>query len=158
MQRRKFITLLGSATAAWPIAVRAQQAPKRMPRVGALIGFDGHDPATQRFVAAFVKALADLGWTSDRNVAVDFRYSAGDPDKNRAFAKELVSLNPDVIFVNSTSATAAVQRETSAIPVIFATVSDPVGSGFVASLAQPGAILPVLSMSRRRSPGSGLGF
>lgn len=138
MQRREFIALLGSATVARPIAVRAQQAPKRMLRVGALIGFDEHDAATQRFVAAFVKGLADLGWTSGRNVAIDFRYGAGDPDKNRAFAKELVSLNPDVIFVNSTSATSAVQRETTAIPVIFATVSDPVGSGFVASLAQPG--------------------
>jgi putative tryptophan/tyrosine transport system substrate-binding protein len=138
MQRREFITLLGGAAVGWPLAVRAQQAPKRMPRVGALIGFAEHDPATQRLVAAFVKGLANLGWTSDRNVAIDFRYGAGDPDKNRAFAKELVSLNPDVIFVNSTSATAAVQRETSAIPVIFATVSDPVGSGFVASLAQPG--------------------
>jgi putative ABC transport system substrate-binding protein len=109
-----------------------------MLRVGALIGFAEHDPATQRRVAAFLKRLADLGWTLDRNVAIDFRYGAGDADKNRAFAKELVSLNPDVIFVNSTSATAAVQRETTIIPVVFATVSDPVGSGFVASLARPG--------------------
>jgi putative tryptophan/tyrosine transport system substrate-binding protein len=137
VQRREFITLLGGAAAAWPLAARAQH-PERMRRVGALIGFDEHDPATQRLVAAFVKGLADLGWTSGRNVVIDFRFGAGDQDKNRAFAKELVSLNPDAIFVNSTSATAAVQRETTAIPVIFATVSDPVGSGFVASLAQPG--------------------
>ena len=112
--------------------------PSACREFGALIGFDEHDPATQRLVAAFIKGLADLGWTSGRNVAIDFRFGAGDPDKNRSFAKELVSLNPDAIFVNSTSATAAVHRETTAIPVIFATVSDPVGSGFVASLAQPG--------------------
>jgi putative ABC transport system substrate-binding protein len=138
MQRRDFITLLGGATGLWPFAARAQQAPKRMPRVGALIGFAERNLATQRDVAAFVKGLADLGWTSDRNVVIDFRYGAGDPNKNRAFAKELVGLNPEVIFVNSTSATAAVQRETRTIPVVFATVSDPVGSGFVTSLARPG--------------------
>ena len=137
MKRRTFITLFGSV-AVWPLAARAQQASKRMLRVGALIGFAEHDPATQRRVAAFLKGLADLGWTVDRNIAIDFRYGAGDADKNRVFAKELVSLNPDVIFVNSTSATAAVQRETNTIPVVFATVSDPVGSGFVASLARPG--------------------
>jgi putative tryptophan/tyrosine transport system substrate-binding protein len=138
MRRREFITLLGGATAAWPLAAQAQQAPKRMPRVGALIGFAEHDPATQRRVAAFLSRLADLGWKVDRNIAIDFRYGAGNADKNRAFAKELVSLNPDVIFANSTSATAAVQRETTTIPVVFATVSDPVGSGFVTSLARPG--------------------
>jgi ABC-type uncharacterized transport system substrate-binding protein len=138
MKRREFITLVGGAAATWPLAARAQQAPKRVLRVGALIGFAEHDPATQRRIAAFLKGLADLGWTLDRNVAIDFRYGAGDADRNRAFAKELVSLNPDVIFVNSTSATTAVQRETTIIPVVFATVSDPVGSGFVASLARPG--------------------
>ena len=138
MKRREFITLVGGAAATWPLAAWAQQAPKRMLRVGALIGFAEHDPATQRRVAAFLKGLAALGWTLDRNIAIDFRYGAGDADRNRAFAKELVSLNPDVIFVNSTSATAAVQRETTIIPVVFATVSDPVGSGFVASLARPG--------------------
>ena len=138
MRRREFITLIGGAAVVWPLTAHAQQMPKRMLRVGALIGFAEDDPATQREVAAFLKRLADLGWTLDRNVAIDFRYGAGDANKNRAFAKELVGLHPDVIFVNSTSATAAVQRETTIIPVVFATVSDPVGSGFVASLARPG--------------------
>ena len=138
MRRRDLVTLICGTAASWSLAAHAQQVPKRMPRVGALIGFAEDDPATQRFVAAFLKRLADLGWTLDRNAAIDFRYGAGDADKNRAFAKELVSLNPDVIFVNSTSATAAVQRETTVIPVVFATVSDPVGSGFVAGLARPG--------------------
>jgi len=109
-----------------------------MRRVGALIGFAENDPVTQRRVAAFLKGLADLGWLPDRDVTIDFRYGAGDADRNRAFAKELVGLNPDVILANSTSATAAVHRETNTIPVVFVTVSDPVGSGFVASLAQPG--------------------
>ena len=136
MRRREFIVGLG-VTAVLPLAARAQ-TPKRTPRVAALIGFAENDPATQRRVATFLKGLADLGWVPDRNFAIDFRYGAGDPDKNRTFAKELVDLNPDVIFVNSTSATAAIQRETDSIPVVFATVSDPVGSGFVASLARPG--------------------
>jgi putative ABC transport system substrate-binding protein len=137
-QRRDFTTLLGGMATAWPLMVRAQQASKPVVRVGALIGFAEHDPATQRRVAAFKAVLADLGWVADRNIAIEFRYGSGNAEQNRALAKELVSLKPDVIFVNSTSATAAVLRETSAVPVVFATVSDPVGSGFVASLARPG--------------------
>ena len=137
MRRRDFIAGLG-ATVALPLIARAQQPAKVKRKVGALIGFAENDPATQRRVAAFLKGLADLGWVPDRDVTIDFRYGAGDPDRNRTFAKELVGLNPDVILVNSTSATAAVQRETSTIPVVFLTVSDPVGSGFVASLPRPG--------------------
>ena len=136
MKRREFIVGLAGATT-WPLVARAQQAAKRMRRIGALIGFAEDDPATQRRVAAFL-VLADLGWTPDRDVTIDFRYGAGDADRNRAFAKELVGLNPDVILTSSTSATAAMQRETSTIPVVFVTVSDPVGSGFVASLPRPG--------------------
>src|SRR4051812_3871581 len=109
MRRRDFIAGLGGAAAAWPLSTHAQQTTKRMRRVGALIGFAENDPATQRRVAAFLKGLADLGWVPDRDVIIDFRYGAGDPERNRAFAKELVGLNPDVILSNSTSATAAVQ-------------------------------------------------
>lgn len=138
MKRRAFIAGLGGAAAAWPFVARAQQATRRMRRIGALIGFAENDPATRRRVAAFLKGLADLGWVPDRDVTIDFRYGAGDPERNRAFARELVDLNPEVILSNSTSATAAVQRETRTIPVVFVTVSDPVGSGFVASLARPG--------------------
>jgi ABC-type uncharacterized transport system substrate-binding protein len=137
MRRREFFTGLG-ATAALPLAARAQHAAKRLRRVGALIGFAENDPATQRRVAAFLKGLADLGWTPDRDVTIDLRYGAGDADRNRTLAKELVGLNPDVILASSTSATAAAQRETSTIPVVFVAVSDPVGSGFVASLPRPG--------------------
>jgi putative ABC transport system substrate-binding protein len=137
MRRREFIAGLGSAALA-PGTLRAQQAAKPKRRVGALIGFAEDDPRTKRLVAAFLKGLADLGWVSDRDVIIEFRYGAGDAERNRILAKELVGLNPDAILVNSTSATAAVQRETSTIPVVFATVSDPVGSGFVASLPRPG--------------------
>ena len=137
MRRREFVAVLGGA-AAWPLVARAQQSAKRMRRVGALIGFAENDPVTQRRVAAFLKGLADLGWVPDRDFTIDFRYGAGDADRNRTFAKELVGLNPDVILAASTSATAAIQRETSTIPVVFVTVSDPVGSGFVASLPRPG--------------------
>jgi putative tryptophan/tyrosine transport system substrate-binding protein len=137
MRRREFITVLGGA-AMWPLVALAQQPVKRMRKIGALIGFAENDPATGRFVASFLQGLAELGWVPDRDFTIDLRYGAGNPDRNRSFAKELVGLNPDVILVNSTSATAAMQRETSTIPVVFVTVSDPVGSGFVASLARPG--------------------
>ncbi|PWT83234.1 MAG: ABC transporter substrate-binding protein [Acidobacteria bacterium] len=137
MRRRQFLAGLGAATLCWP--ARAQQgSSRRVPRVGALIGFAEQDPVTQQIVAAFVTSLSDLGWMAHRDVSIDFRYGAGNPDQNRALAKELVALGPDVIFVNSTSATLAVQEATSTIPVVFATVSDPVGSGIVASLARPG--------------------
>ena len=137
MKRREFVAGLG-VVAVWPLAAGAQPATKPMRRIAALIGSAENDPATQRRVAAFLKGLAEWGWMPDRDVIIDFRYGAGDPDRNRNFAKGLVGLNPDVILSNSTSATAAVQRETKTIPVVFVTVSDPVGSGFVASLAQPG--------------------
>jgi len=138
MRRRDFFRGIASLAIASPFSARAQRASKQVPRLGALIGFAEHDPATERLVAAFMTSLADLSWVVDRNIAIEFRYGAGNAEKNQVLAKELVSLEPDVIFVNSTSATAAVLRETSTIPVVFATVSDPVGSGFVASLARPG--------------------
>jgi putative ABC transport system substrate-binding protein len=138
MRRRDFFRAIAGLPLASPLSAHAQQVSHRVPRVGALVGFAEHDPATKRDVEAFVLGLADLGWVADHNIAIEFRYGAGNAEKNRALAKELVSLKPDVIFVNSTSATAAIQHETSTIPVVFATVSDPVGSGFVASLARPG--------------------
>jgi ABC-type uncharacterized transport system substrate-binding protein len=140
MRRREFIAGLGAAAAS-PLPVCGQQAPKQVPRVGVLIGFAEQDPATQRLVAAFVKSLGDLGWAVDRDVSIELRYGGGNSEKNRALAKELVALKPDVIFVNSTSATLAVQGATSTVRVVFATVSDPVGSGIVASLAR----IPVVS-------------
>jgi putative ABC transport system substrate-binding protein len=134
MRRREFVAGLGLA-ATWPSVARAEQGKRR---IAALIGFAENDPATRRRVATFLQALAELGWTPNRNIAIEFRYGAGDAARNAVLAKELVGLNPEVIFVNSTSSTAAVHRETHTIPVVFATVSDPVGSGFVTSLAHPG--------------------
>src|SRR6185312_3524626 len=110
MKRRDFITLLGGGAIGWPLAARAQRGI-RTPRIGALIGFAEGDPATQRDVAAFLAGLADMGWVANRNVVIEFRYGAGNAEKNRALAKELVGLKPDVIFVTSTSATAAIQHE-----------------------------------------------
>jgi putative tryptophan/tyrosine transport system substrate-binding protein len=136
MQRREFITLLGSAAAAWPLAARAQQ-PDRMRRIGMLMGMVESDPEGQRWVQAFIQALQELGWRSGTNVRIDLRW-ATDLDHMRTFAKELVELRPDLIQVTTTPATAEVLRQTHTIPVVFSVVSDPVGSGFVQNLPRPG--------------------
>jgi putative tryptophan/tyrosine transport system substrate-binding protein len=136
MKRRELITLLGGA-AAWPLAARAQQ-PDRMRRVGVLTGFAKDDPESQRRVTAFLRGLRELGWWDGRNVRVDFRWGAGDYNRIRTYAKELVSLNPDVILVNSSSVLLPLRKETLTIPIVFVQVNDPVGSGLVASLAHPG--------------------
>jgi putative ABC transport system substrate-binding protein len=136
MQRREFIAGLGSAAAAWPAVARAQQ-PGPMRRIGVLLTSDENDPV----LAGFTQGLADLGWTDGRNLRVDVRWAAGDVNRMRMFAKELVELQPDVILAGTTPATAALQRETRTIPIVFAAVSDPVGDGFVASLPRPGGNL-----------------
>jgi putative ABC transport system substrate-binding protein len=135
LKRRHFITLLGGAAAAWPIAARAQQG-ERVRRIGVLSGFAEPDPEAQAWDAAFRKRLEELGWIDGRNVRIDYRWGAGSVERMQLFAKELVRLNPDVML--ATPATAALQRETRTIPIVFAIVSDPVGSGFIASLANPG--------------------
>jgi putative tryptophan/tyrosine transport system substrate-binding protein len=136
MRRRKFITLLGGA-AAWPLAAGAQQAD-RMRRIGVLMAFEENDPKTKDWLSNFTQGLAELGWTDRRTARMDVRWAAGSVDRMRTFAKELVELQPDVIFTGATPATAAVQRETRTIPIVFAVVSDPVGAGFVAGLPRPG--------------------
>jgi putative ABC transport system substrate-binding protein len=133
--RREFITLLGTA-AAWPIASHAQQNV-RMRRLGVLVYYDERDPEGQSSLAAFRQALEKLGWSAGRNIEVRYRYSAPGTRRDEVLAKELVAFQPDVIFAHSTAATAALQRETRTIPIVFAAVSDPVGSGFVANLARP---------------------
>src|SRR5712691_223688 len=136
MKRRQFITLLGGA-AAWPVAARAQQ-PDRLRRIGVLLGYAEGDPQAQPTLAAFMKALQELGWADGRNIRIDYRWAAGNADRMRAFAKELVSLQPDLIVGHTTPVIAALQRETRMIPIVFVIVSDPVGSGFVAGLPRPG--------------------
>ena len=130
MQRRDFITLLGSAAATWPLAARAQQG-ERVRRIGVLMSYDEDDPEVKRRVSAFTQALAGLGWTVGRNVRMDLRGAGGDTNRMRAFAQELVGLQPDIIVTNGVPATAAVQRETRTIPIVFAGVGDPVASGIV---------------------------
>jgi putative ABC transport system substrate-binding protein len=135
MRRREFIAGLG--VAAWPLVGRAQQID-RVRRVGALMQNDETDPEAKSWLSRFTQGLAELGWTDGRNVRTDVRWASGNVDRMRMFARELVGLQPDVILVMSTPATAALQRETRTIPIIFAAISDPVGSGFVAGLPRPG--------------------
>jgi putative ABC transport system substrate-binding protein len=136
MKRRDFITLLGGA-AAWPLAARAQQR-ERMRRIGWLMPGDENDPFVKPVVSAFTQALADLGWTEGRNVRMDVRAGGADINRIRALARELVGLKPDIILANTTAPTDALQRETRTIPIVFANVGDPVASGIVTRLNQPG--------------------
>src|SRR6516164_7006755 len=135
MRRRTFITLFGG-TAAWPLAARAQQGD-RVPRIGVLMPFDDHDPVIKPRVFAFERALADLGWTDSRNLRIDVRWAGGGINAIRAFAQELVGLQPDIILADGAQATTAVQRETRTIPIVFVNVGDPVASGIVAQLDRP---------------------
>jgi putative ABC transport system substrate-binding protein len=137
MRRRAFITLLGGAAAAWPIAARGQQAD-RVRRIGVLIALDEHDAEPQGWLSRFKQGLAELGWTDDHNLRLDVRWGAGSVDRMRRLAKDLVDTQPDLILSQSTPVTAALKRETQTIPIVFAIVADPVGEGFVANLARPG--------------------
>jgi ABC-type uncharacterized transport system substrate-binding protein len=136
MQRREFITLLGGA-AAFPLAARAQQ-PERMRRIGVLMSLAEDDPEEQVRYAAFVDGLQQLGWTDGRNVRIDPRWAAGDADRSRKYAAELVALAPDVILVSGGSVATALVQATRTVPIVFTQTPDPVGAGFVASLAHPG--------------------
>jgi putative ABC transport system substrate-binding protein len=136
MKRREFITLIGGAVA-WPFVVRAQQG-ERMRRIGVLMGIAEGDPSGVAGLAAFKTGLQGLGWIEGRNIRIDYRWAAADVDRMQALAKEMVSLQPDVIVGQTTQVVAALQRETKTIPIVFVIVSDPVGSGFVVSLPRPG--------------------
>jgi putative tryptophan/tyrosine transport system substrate-binding protein len=136
MRRRAFITLLGGA-AAWPLAARAQQR-ERVWRIGVLLPFAEDHPVGQARVAAFVQGLRQLGWTDGHNVRIDYRWSAGDSDNIRKFASELIALGPDVVMAFTSAAVTALRQATSTVPIVFAVVADPVGAGYVESLARPG--------------------
>ena len=137
MIRRDFITLLGGAAAAWPRAARAQQ-PDRMRRIGVLMNLAADDAEGQARIAAFVQALQRLGWSDGRNVRVDYRWAAGDAGRFHKYAEELLALLPDVILASATPSVQALQQATRTVPIVFAIVADPVGAGFVDSLARPG--------------------
>jgi putative tryptophan/tyrosine transport system substrate-binding protein len=134
--RRNFITLLGGAAAAWPLAARAQQA-ERMRRIGVLFNLAADDAEGQGRVAAFQQALQQLGWADGRNVRIDYRW-AGDTGRFRRYAEELLALAPDVVLASATPSVQALQQATGAVPIVFANVSDPVAAGIVDSLARPG--------------------
>jgi putative ABC transport system substrate-binding protein len=136
MRRREFITLVGGAAAYWPVAARAQQ-PERVRRIGGLTG-TADDSITQRRLAAFLQALQQLGWTDGHNVRVDYRWGGGDADRIRKYAAELVALAPDVILSTGGVATERVLQATRTVPIVFVSVPDPVGSGFVDNLSRPG--------------------
>ncbi len=137
MKRREFITLLGGAAAAWPLAADAQQK-ERVRRVAALMPYTANDPQAQNRNAAFLQGLQQLGWTVGQNVQIDYRWSEGSEDDTRKYAAELVGLAPDVIFTSGSAALGPLRRATRTVPIVFVLVPDPVGAGFVDSLARPG--------------------
>jgi putative ABC transport system substrate-binding protein len=136
VRRREFITLLGAA-AAWPLAARAQQG-ERVRRIGVFMSLAADDRQAQARVAAFLQGLQELGWSEGRNMRIDIRWGAGDADRNRRQAAELVALGPDVILVSGGSVVGTVLQATSSVPIVFTQTPDPVGAGFVESLARPG--------------------
>src|SRR5215475_6509534 len=136
MRRRAFITLLGGA-AAWPLAARAQQAEK-MRRIGVLMSMVESDPRGLQLITAFAQGLAELGWIVGRNVRIEYRWGAGDLDRFRRYAAELVALSPDVVLASSGSIVGAFQQASRTVPIVFVTTIDPVGGGWVESLSRPG--------------------
>jgi ABC-type uncharacterized transport system substrate-binding protein len=155
VKRREFITLIGGG-AAWPLGARAQQLD-RVRRIGVLMGFADGDSEGQAYVAAFREGLQKLGWAENRNMRIDTRWSPpADVEATQRFAKELVALQPDFIFSHNTPTTAALLQQTRTIPIIFATVADPVGSGFVASFPQPGGNVTGFTTMEPTMPGKWL--
>jgi ABC transporter substrate binding protein len=136
-RRRQFLTLLGGAAAAWPVATRAQPV-ERMRRIGMLMNLAEDDPETRARRIAFLQALQELGWSEGRNIRIDYRWGVGDTNRHRANAAELVALAPDVILAHGSPILRPLQRASRTVPIVFVMVADPVGGGFVASLARPG--------------------
>jgi putative ABC transport system substrate-binding protein len=137
IERRKFLATLGGAAVAWPLAARAQQ-PERVRCIGVLMNLAVGDPEGEARIAAFVQGLQQLGWSDGRNVRIDYRWAAGDTGRFHRYAEELLALAPDVILASATPSVQALQQATRTVPIVFAIVSDPVGAGFVDSLARPG--------------------
>jgi putative tryptophan/tyrosine transport system substrate-binding protein len=137
VRRRQFITLLGSAVAAWPLAARAQPTDQKR-RVGVLMHMSENHAEGQARVAAFREGLQELGWIDGRNLRLEVRWGVGDAERIRTFAAELVALRADVIFASASNTVAALQKATRTVPIVFAAVIDPIGAGFVESMARPG--------------------
>jgi putative tryptophan/tyrosine transport system substrate-binding protein len=137
MKRREFITLLGGTIVIWPFAARGQQ-PAQMRRIGVLMSFAADDSEGQARAAAFVQGLQQLGWIEGGNTRVDIRWGAGDADRFRRYAAELVALAPDVILAGSGATMSSLTQATRTVPIVFVVVQDPVGAGYVASLERPG--------------------
>jgi putative ABC transport system substrate-binding protein len=156
MRRREFITLVGGAAASLPIAARGQQ-PERMRRIGVLLGYAEGDLEIQTHFAAFRDGLQKLGWTERRNIRIDTRWATPrDAESPQQFAKELVALQPDLVVSNTTPTTIALLRQTRTIPIVFANLSDPIGSGLVASFAQPGGNVTGFTVSEPTQSGKWL--
>jgi putative tryptophan/tyrosine transport system substrate-binding protein len=137
MRRREFISLLGGAAAAWPFAGHAQQR-EQMRRIGVLMSAVEGDPTGLEYITAFAQALAELGWTVGRNVRIEYRWGAGDLDRFRRYAAELVALSPDVVLASAGSIVGALQQASRTVPIVFVTTIDPVGGGWVESPSRPG--------------------
>jgi putative tryptophan/tyrosine transport system substrate-binding protein len=156
MKRREFITLLGGAAAAWPLAASAQPRPVR--RVGVLMNAAATEAAPQSYVAAFVRRLRQLGWVEAQNLRIDIRWNAADAQLAKIYAAQLIGLDPEVIFTASTTNLTIIQQATSTIPVVFVQVSDPVEQGFVASIAKPGGNITGFSQYEFSIGGKWLGL
>ena len=137
MRRREFITLLGGAAAVWPLAAQAQQ-PEGMRRIGVLMTALESDSEYQTYISNLRQELQNLGWAEDRNLRIDYRWGALNPESRRQFAKELVAMQPDVVFSQNTPTTTTLHQQTQTVPIVFVLVSDPIGSGFVTSFPRPG--------------------
>ena len=147
LRRRQFLTLLGSAAVAWPLAARAQQPRERMRRIGVLNPLAADDPQSQRRMTAFVQGLQQFGWTDGRNVTIETRWGAGDSERLRRYAAELVALAPDVILAVAVSSMVPLQHATRTVPIVFVQVTDAVGVGFVERLSRPGGNATGFSLS-----------
>jgi ABC-type uncharacterized transport system substrate-binding protein len=153
MRRREFITLLGGVASVWPFVARGQQ-PDRMRRVGVLMAPAEYHPLYRRRFEAFLQRLRQLGWIEGGNMHIDYRWGNNDADRIRRFALELVALAPDVIVSHNSTTTGPLLQATRTIPIVFVTVADPVGAGFVDDLSRPGAMRPALIFFNTTLPGS----
>ena len=138
MKRREFITLLGGAAAAWPLAARGAQQGERVRRIGVLMSAVEGDQRGLESITAFAQGLSELGWTVGRNVRIEYRWGAGDLDRFRQYAAELIALSPDVVLATAGSIVGAFQQASRSVPIVFVTTVDPVGGGWVESLSRPG--------------------